>query len=254
MEPQPISERETNTHNYSSTVDTSRPFSSVKEAVAIFGERLLVGETYSPKPFSDTLYSPSNPVQREPSWRLSSPSPSPTLPPSPMKPKGKEEEANANGNNGVLDTLKKLEAELEKTKAELKLLKERGSETEVALATLNAELHKNMSKLAQAEAAAAGKAAAATKTVRFEINERENERGDDRKEEKKREYVKRMEDSKTLAQILSLGENDHLFGGGKLQKRKTMKQKPIIPLVADLFFKRKGSSTNHHNPLYASPF
>ncbi|MED6143146.1 hypothetical protein PIB30_003852 [Stylosanthes scabra] len=246
-----------NNNDFSSTIDTTRPFTSVKEAVAIFGERLLLGDIYSPKPFSDPA---SSPLQRESlsSWR----SPSPTLPQSPMT-KPKEEEHNG---GGVLDTLKKLEAELEKTKAELKLLKERGSETEVALATLNAELHKNMSKLAQAEAVAAGKAAAATKTVRFEIEERKEKGGgdnddEDRKDkvvEKKKEYImrKKKEDSKTLAHILSLGENDHLlFGGGKRNNNKSMKQKPIIPLVGDLFFKRKSSSSHHHNnPLYASPF
>lgn len=275
MEPQPISE--TPPLDHTSTVDTSRPFTSVKEAVAIFGERLLVGEIYSPKPFSDTPYSPI--IKREPSWRFSSPSPNyPIKPkeennvnalsdtafsppvkrepswrfssPSPIKPK--EE----NNENALFDTLKKLEAELEKTKVELKMLKERGSETEVALATLNAELHKNMSKLAQAEAAAAGKAAVvATKTVRFEI-ERENGekelnmiRGGE-EEEKKRGNRRRMKETETLAEILSLGENDHLFGGKKVRK-----QKPIIPLVGDFFFKRKSSSTtNHHNPLYASPF
>ncbi|XP_061375969.1 WEB family protein At1g75720 [Gastrolobium bilobum] len=231
--------------NFSSTVDTSRPFSSVKEAVAIFGERLLLGEIYSPKPFSDT--SAYSPIKREASWRFSSPS----TPPSPMKPK---EDEGVNG-NALYETLKKLESELEKTKVELKLLKERGSETEVALATLNAELHKNMSKLAQAEAVAAGKAAVATKSVRFEI-EREKEEGKGgiiiREDEKKRDHIRRMEDSQTLAKILSLGENDHLFGGKKV--RKNMKHKPIIPLVGDFFFKRKSSSTNHHNPLYASPF
>lgn len=125
---------------------------------------------------------------------------------------------------------------------ELKLLKERGSETEVALATLNAELHKNMSKLAQAEATAAGKAAT-TKTVRFEISE-------DRKDG----TVEKKKESQSLSHMLSLGEKDHLFGGKKGKKQK-QKQKPIIPLVGDLFFKRKSSSTtSHHNPLYASPF
>ncbi|KAL1320053.1 hypothetical protein HN51_064801 [Arachis hypogaea] len=222
----------TPTHNndFSSTIDTTRPFTSVKEAVAIFGERLLVGDMniYSPKPFPDPA---SSPVQQ--------------LPQSPiMKSKEVEED-----NGVVLDTLKKLEAELEKTKAELKLLKERGSETEVALATLNAELHKNMSKLAQAEAAAARKAAAATKTVRFEIEEKG---GDEDGKEVVDIIRKKKEDSKTLAHILSLGENDHLLFGGGGKRNKSMKQKPIIPLVGDLlFFKRKSSSTN---PLYASPF
>lgn len=197
--------------DFSSTVDTSRPFSSVKEAVAIFGERLLVGEIYSqsPKPYSETsstapYYSPSMSIKRESSWRsMSSPPPiSPNI-----KSSSKEEK-----NDTLFDTVKKLEAELEKTKEELKMLKERGSETEVALATLNAELHKNMSKLAQAEAAAAGKAA---KTVRFEI-EREinmNNIGEENEEEEEEKIKKR--NSQTLAQIISLGENDHLFGRKK---------------------------------------
>ncbi|AES63186.1 hypothetical protein MtrunA17_Chr2g0277201 [Medicago truncatula] len=238
MEHEPMSV--TPTADYSSTVDTSRPFSSVKEAVAIFGERLLVGEIYSPSPkpfsFSDTsstapYYSPSVTIKREPSWRSMPSSPSPI---SPIKPPFKEEEE-----NNIFDTIKKLEAELEKTKTELKMLKERGSETEVALATMNAELHKNMSKLAQAEAAAAGKAAA--KTVRFENISDGSE--------------KMMRNSQTLAHIISLGENDHIFGGGKKRhNNKSTKQKPIIPLLSDFFFKRKNSTNHHNNPLYASPF
>ncbi|XP_047176980.1 WEB family protein At3g51220 [Vigna umbellata] len=208
--------------DFSSTVDTSRPFTSVKEAVAIFGERLLLGELYSPKPFSSGT-----------SVNRPSPSPSPSPPPTKTHQDSGE----------LVDVIRKLEAELEKTKAELKLLKERGTETEVALATLNAQLHKNMSKLAQAEAAAAGKAAAATptKTVRFEISE---------DEKNKRELARKKEESRSLGHILSLGENDHLFG-----TRKTRKHKPIIPLVGDFLFRRKSSSTtHHHNPLYASPF
>lgn len=160
--------------------------------------------------------------------------PSSPSPISPIKPPFKEEEE-----NNIFDTIKKLEAELEKTKTELKMLKERGSETEVALATMNAELHKNMSKLAQAEAAAAGKAAA--KTVRFENISDGSE--------------KMMRNSQTLAHIISLGENDHIFGGGKKRhNNKSTKQKPIIPLLSDFFFKRKNSTNHHNNPLYASPF
>jgi regulator of replication initiation timing len=256
--------------DYSSTVDTSRPFTSVKEAVAILGERLLVGEIYSPSPkpfsFSETTtssstntattapyYSPSVTIKREPSWRSMPSSPSPFSPIKSSSSSFKEEENN--NTNSLFDTVKKLEAELEKTKTELKKLKERGSETEVALATLNAELHKNMSKLAQAEAAAAGKAAA--KTVRFEnIVERENIHNNNNSNINIKGGDKKMMNSQTLSEMINLGENDHLFGGGKKRHNKSTKQKPIIPLLGDLFFKRRNSSsTNHHNnPLYASPF
>lgn len=170
-----------------------------------------------------------------------------------------------NNNGGLLETLRKLEGELEETKMELKLLKERESDTEVALATLNAELHKNMSKLAQAEAAAAGKAA--MKTVRFnerlndyrEVNDNKYDSGEIKVEE---DVVKKKKKKETLAQILSIGGrfesyNNYLGNKEKMRERKEIKKKmkPIIPLVGDFFFsKKKGSPGSQHNPLYASPY
>ncbi|KAK3184814.1 hypothetical protein Dsin_032100 [Dipteronia sinensis] len=204
-------------NDYSSHVDTSRPFRSVKEAVAVFGEQLLVGEIYSPKPFS---YSPPpNKQEIITSWKYYSPSQSPQLNPREVHVDQSE----------FSESLKKLEAELEETKMELKLLKKRESETEIALATLNAELHKNMSKLAEAEAAAA-KSARMNASAEREIRE----------EERMREMMMiTMESSPTLAQILSIAEKD--FGG---EKERTMrmtkkKKKPIVPLVTDLFFFKK---------------
>ncbi|XP_031247513.1 WEB family protein At1g75720-like [Pistacia vera] len=240
MEPQTLALSLNPIHkNYSSNVDTSRPFRSVKEAVAVFGERFLVGEIYSPKRFS---FSPPTKHEIITPWKYSS---------SPQNPREViDDEKNEKNNNGeVLDTLKKLEAELEETKMELKLLKKREAETEVALATLNAELHKNMSKLAEAEADVAKKA--------IEYHRRRED------QERKRELVRKKENSLTLAQILCVEENDidveaHAarFLGGRRSEGKMMKKKPIVPLVTDLFFKKKGSPNNStilHSTIYASP-
>lgn len=243
MEPQTQSQ----SLDFTSTVDTSRPFRSVKEAVAVFGERLLVGEIYSSPSPSTTV----KPPKRENSWRFT---PSPVVMKSDHDQNGVGDNYNDQryDNNGLLETLKKLEAELEETKEELKLLKERETETEVALATLNAELHKNMSKLARAEAAVAGKAAA--KTVRFD-DQRDNNNNNNNGEIMRVEEEKKKRE--TLAQILSvgLGDKESYYLGGKVRERKMKKKmKPIIPLVGDLFSKKKGTPANHHNPLYASPF
>ncbi|XVF68238.1 hypothetical protein PTKIN_Ptkin10aG0189100 [Pterospermum kingtungense] len=208
--------------DYRSNVDTSRPFRSVKEAVAVFGERLLVGEIYTPKP-----YTYSRPPSQEITWYS----------PSPRK-EDDDDDDHESHQQGVLDTLKKLEAELEETKTELKVLKERESETEIALASLNAELHKNMSKLAVAEAAAAAKAAATTTTPRTMSFEVGNGGDIAREEEKRRELMKRMENNPTLSQILSIGEKEGYFGGKR--ENKLMKKKPIVPLVGDWIFKKRG--------------
>ena len=176
----------------------------------MFGEKILVREIYSsPSPFIST--------QSSPAWKYS---------PSPIKTKDQ------NDQNTLVDTLKRLEAKLEETKGELKMLEERESETEVAVASLNAELHKNVSKIARAEAIAAAKAASM------------------REEEKRRDLVTRIEKSSpTLAQILS----PSLFGDRK-SERKVMKKKPIVPLVWDFFSRRKRSSTSGlHNSLFSSP-
>ncbi|KAL1546069.1 WEB family protein [Salvia divinorum] len=192
--------------DHRSSVDSSRPFRSVKEAVAIFGERFLAGEIYSPKPFEFP--------KKETPFFSPAPEHDGQLPP--PNPSGAAE--------ALADSVKKLETELEETKAELKLLKDRESETEVAVASLNAELHRNMSKMARAEAAAAAKAVG---------------RGP----------------SPSLAQVLSVEEEkiSKLLGGKKKERRETMKKKkPIIPLVGDLFWKKKKSAATLHNPLYAS--
>ncbi|XP_076928621.1 uncharacterized protein LOC143592627 [Bidens hawaiensis] len=119
--------------DYSANVDTSSAFRSVKEAVEIFGERFLTGEIFLPSPKQPFTL----PKQETPSWKSTHPSQTSwrSYSPPPL----------------LVNSLKKLESELEETKKELKLLKERESETEVVLASLNAELHKNKLKIAKAE-------------------------------------------------------------------------------------------------------
>lgn len=208
--------------NSGSAVDTSRPFRSVKEAVAVFGKQLLVGEAHSsPSKWCTRLSLPEIGT-----WDQSLPSSTTTV---------KEDE--------VLDTLKKLEAELEETKEELRLLKGKEEDTEMTLASMNAELQKNMSKLAEAEAEAAAKVVA-TRRITTGCESAMI------KEEMKRSKLKmmRMEAAKspTLAQILSFGDNIGYFGGGNEKKKK---KKPIIPLVGDLLFRKKGS---HEHSLCSS--
>ncbi|XP_042507735.1 WEB family protein At1g75720-like [Macadamia integrifolia] len=225
---EPLSPCEKTITTYHSTVETSRPFRSVKEAVALFGERFLAGNIYSQK--------------------VNYPSPRKELIQEPVLLNPKEVE----GDEHVLaNALKKLEAELEETKQELKLLKERESETEIVLASLNAELHKNMSKMAQAEAMAAAKAVTTKAKVVRENREDEIIEED---EEWKKDPIVRTESSLSLAKILDLGEKGHgYYYGITKKKKKMMKKKPIIPLVGDfLFSRKKGSSSTFHNPLYSS--
>ncbi|KAK6121360.1 hypothetical protein DH2020_044887 [Rehmannia glutinosa] len=135
LDPDDQSQSPTAAVDHNPNVDTSRPFRSVKEAVAIFGERIMVGpQIYSPNPVTlpkkDTPnFSPSPRLDKESSSKYSSPSPRFEL---------------HESRHDTFDTVKKAEVELDP--GQLKLLKERESETEVALASLNLELHKNMSE------------------------------------------------------------------------------------------------------------
>ncbi|XP_039054884.1 uncharacterized protein LOC120197417 [Hibiscus syriacus] len=121
---------------------------------------------------------------------------------------------------GVVDMLKKLEAELKETKAELRLLKERKTETEIALASLNAELHRSMSKLAQVEEAAA--AAKRTPPQPATSTLRKTTLGF--------ELMKRMGNQMAVCEIKCLFE-------GK-RKMKLLKKKPIVPLVGNWISKK----------------
>ncbi|XP_030505119.2 WEB family protein At1g75720 [Cannabis sativa] len=220
-----------NTHDsrhHSSTVDTSRPFRSVKEAVAIFGERILAGEIYSltPSPnFSNNSYHLPQQNEYQEQYvknEVISTSNVHYSPNSPLLSSSDDNNSNDNRNSMIMEAVKRLERELEVTKAELKVLREREQETEVAVASLNAELHKNMSKMAAVEAAKAAAAGTSAEEERI-----------------RRELVRRMEKNPTLAQILSLGHDHDQYGKRKRSSTNKKKIKPIVPLVGDLFSKKK---------------
>ncbi|XP_042484512.1 WEB family protein At3g51220-like [Macadamia integrifolia] len=215
MEPlsPPIEKTITTDHFF--TIDTSRPFRSVKEAVALFGERSLTGgDIYIQKTYT-----------------------------SPKQARDVE--------HSVVNTLKKIEAELKETKRELKLLKEKESETEIALASLNAELHKNMSKMAKAEAEAAAKAV--TTKALVVRKDREDDTIKEEEEKGEKDPTVRTHSSVSLSKILSLGEKEDYYYELTKKQKKMMKKKPIVPLLGDIFISRKkGSSTTLHNPLYST--
>ncbi|GJX33561.1 hypothetical protein Tco_0243416 [Tanacetum coccineum] len=185
--------------DYNSNVDTSLAFRSIKEVVVVFEERVLIREIFSPSPkLPFTL-----PKQETRSWK-------PTYSPQPSWKLYSSSRNTKEESPSLLDTsLKKLETELEETKKELKLLKDRESGIEVALDFLNAELHKNMSKIAKAGATKAAKKVAALKS------------------------------STNMANVVSSG-----VGWKKTTEKKVTKKKPIIPLLGDLFSKKKGKSND----------
>ncbi|KMZ75199.1 hypothetical protein ZOSMA_117G00170 [Zostera marina] len=100
--------------NHRSEVDTSRPFKSVKEAIAIFSERILTGELHFPN------YDYCGVVAN-----ISSPPP-----PQPLE---------------VL--VRRLGAELDEMKKDMSFLKERNLEVEVVMTSLDSQIQKNVSKL-----------------------------------------------------------------------------------------------------------
>ncbi|MQL76528.1 hypothetical protein Taro_008937 [Colocasia esculenta] len=209
-------------------VDTSRPFRSVKEAVAIFGERFQAGGgVQSQKAGAMTMREPSPP----PKPAIISPSPSSSNSFSSL-PQMSQEGHQAD----LVSSVRRLEAELDETRRELMLLKERESEMEVVVASLNTELHKYMSETA--EPAEAGKVAKKT-SLAAEMDSRRHGKG------RAGESSVSSAFSPTMAQLLSLGELDEGFSGMKGMKRTVRKQKPIIPLLSGAFSRKKVASACH---------
>ncbi|OEL28852.1 hypothetical protein BAE44_0010130 [Dichanthelium oligosanthes] len=267
-------------------VDTTRPFRSVKEAVAVFGDRILVGESHSrhsssaaaiatpnadasaranamPTPSakheasssSSTMTFSPNPMAEAEEEILpatvamySAPSspPSLTSSPSPIKACGGHGDDRDHEAAGlvVMRSIQKLGAEVAETRQEVAQLRKRGNEMEMAVASLNAQLHRGLTKLAEMEADRV--AAAARRSIGGDTDVTSTLRG-----ERWGDKLGASEYLPSFSHALSLGEIDdaELMGS---RRRKAQKVKPIVPLIGDILFsKRKSTKENGDDGFYS---
>ncbi|KAJ3671631.1 hypothetical protein LUZ60_007710 [Juncus effusus] len=166
-----------------SDVETTRPFRSVKEAAAAFGKHHMTILSSSP----DTLYSNTGPGLN------SVPDPKPVI-----------------CELSVMDSIKKLEIELTEIREDLAHMKKRRSEMEIAFASINAQFHKSMSKLAEIEAAEAGE-----RSVIRETWEDENE------------YLPCFGDALSINGEMGSGMERRM-------EMKVQREKSLIPLIGGL--------------------
>lgn len=265
-------------------VDTARPFRSVREAVAVFGERILVGDGYSRRPSNgnaaaaavvdiaiakheasggsdDATVSSPDAMEAEPEVEEdAAPAVVPMMYSAPSSPQSSPPPPNDGGDadderdGGVVDegvtvammrSVKKLEAEVAETRQEVAQLKKRGSEMEMAVASLNAQLHRGLSKLAEMEAgdtaAAARRSVGGETDVSSTVATFRSERwggvgggGAAVSRATSCEYLP------SFSHALSLGEVDdgELVG----RRRKARKVKPIVPLIGDIIFSKRKST------------
>lgn len=199
-------------------VDTARPFRSVKEAVAVFGERFLTGDASSHKVTNsskvDTIPRPilsfPNLVQK-PVYSSVSSSP------------------NSYHSSTTFNFLQKLEAEVEEIKQELIHLKERDSRTAKIIATLTSQVENRISKLEATESAPPVDQWQEYRTTNLE---------------------ERFEYLPSLRQVLSIvgTEDQDQFGRRRI---KLQKKKPIVPLVGEMFSSKKGANADLSSSFYS---
>ncbi|KAL6658273.1 hypothetical protein ACP70R_003859 [Stipagrostis hirtigluma subsp. patula] len=268
-------------------VDTARPFRSVREAVAVFGDRILVGESRSrpngngnasavdipnaiananasvkheASSSSSSITLSPNPMAESEAEAIpavvpmySAPSSPPSMASSPLTDKDDGERGDDRGGEAgslvVMRSIKKLEAEVAETRQEVAQLRKRGSEMEMAVASLNAQLHRGLSKIAEMEADKAAAAAAARRSTGGDSDVTSTLRGERRWGDRKLgggsyEYLP------SFSHALSLGELDdgELMGS---RRRKAQKVKPIVPLIGDILFSKRKSTKEKGDGFYS---
>ncbi|XP_044946211.1 uncharacterized protein LOC123395295 [Hordeum vulgare subsp. vulgare] len=269
-------------------VDTSRAFRSVKEAVAVFGERILATEAQ----FRPGAHADHRVVRERSSWqdavaiasskeklegsysvrhsdlireshstnpnavavavakhegtsselaRIAMPvSNAQTMCLVPLSPRsqtssspslahgeGYDKQGRKEANLTIMSSIKKVEEEAAKTRLEAVQVKRKLADLELAMANLNVKLHRALSRLAYMEA---DKAAAA----RASIQQR------DINTSALTVWAEAKPERHPLRHLLSLDDANEEVKHGKgrettaTTKRKTQKQKPIMPLVVPL--------------------
>lgn len=252
-------------------VDTARPFRSVKEAVAVFGERILVGGSNSrysshavaianshadatpntkhedSSSTSAVTLSPNAMVEVEAEQESEATAAIVPMYSAPSSPRseyddddGEHDRYDEEAGLAIMSSIKKLEAEVADTRREVGQLRKRGTEMEMAVASLNAQLHRGLSRLAEIEAdnkasAAARRSIGGDTDVTSAAMVR-SERWAEKSAMYSSEYLP------SFSHALSLGEfddDDDLPGGGR--RRKGQKVKPIVPLIGDILFSKSFS-------------
>ncbi|KAJ1274938.1 hypothetical protein BS78_05G097600 [Paspalum vaginatum] len=267
-------------------VDTARPFRSVKEAVAVFGDRILVGGeghsrhgssaaaianatsnaatpsakheasgssstmTFSPNPTAESeaeiMPATTVPMYSAPSSPASL---APSSPPPTTKPRiGRGDDGDDAAGRVVMRSIQKLEADVAETRQEVAQLRKRGSEMEMAVASLNAQLHRGLSRLAEMEADDRARAAARRSSVGGDTDVASSTLRWGDKLAASGGYLP------SFSHALSLGEMDgdddaELVGG---RRRKAQKVKPIVPLIGDILFARRKSTKEKGDERFCS--
>ncbi|XP_004292952.1 PREDICTED: WEB family protein At1g75720 [Fragaria vesca subsp. vesca] len=200
-------------------IDTRQPFRSVKEAVALFGERVLAGEVYA------------------------------------TKLKQLQDEASENGHG--TSKIGTVTAELEETKQNLQKAKQESELMETCLSSLKQELDRTKRELQQLKEREYDKHfIESDETEDVKIVEDDHSTKIENKNSTQRNNVADMNDVGlefqkkryvTFAHPPSVAKVMIPQGGAGVEKLerqsslKKKKKKPLIPLIAGIFSKKKGS-------------